>query len=281
MSDHAHPESDELIPQLNDDTTAQKEAESETFEDADLSKHFLWFQAAPAWLVSMVVHVLILLVLGLVTIADPIKIVNVLSANYSGEEGPEVEEFTIEEMDPGDISELEEEIVEPVDVAEAMEMVEPTPMDPMEIATVDFDVADFASEMAPAAMSLQTVSSLNMQPMSSRTADMKKKLLRDYGGNESSEAAVTEALKWLSRHQMPNGAWTYQHNLVCNGRCGNPGEPNRAKAFNAATAMGLLPFMGAGQTHKSGEFREVVFRGLRFLVQNGKPGIRADCLRSQ
>ena len=197
---------------------------------------------------------------------------NVLSANYSGEEGPEVEEFTIEEMDPGDISELEEEIVEPVDVAEAMEMVEPTPMDPMEIATVDFDVADFASEMAPAAMSLQTVSSLNMQPMSSRTADMKKKLLRDYGGNESSEAAVTEALKWLSRHQMPNGAWTYQHNLVCNGRCGNPGEPNRAKAFNAATAMGLLPFMGAGQTHKSGEFREVVFRGLRFLVQNGKPG---------
>ena len=272
MSDHAHPESDELIPQLNDDTTAQEEAESETFEDADLSKHFLWFQAAPAWLVSMVVHVLILLVLGLVTIADPIKIVNVLSANYSREEGPEVEEFTIEEMDPGDISELEEEIVEPVDVAEAMEMVEPTPMDPMEIATVDFDVADFASEMAPAAMSLQTVSSLNMQPMSSRTADMKKKLLRDYGGNESSEAAVTEALKWLSRHQMPNGAWTYQHNLVCNGRCGNPGEPNRAKAFNAATAMGLLPFMGAGQTHKSGEFREVVFRGLRFLVQNGKPG---------
>ena len=58
MSDHAHPESDELIPQLNDDTTAQEEAESETFEDADLSKHFLWFQAAPAWLVSMVVHVL-------------------------------------------------------------------------------------------------------------------------------------------------------------------------------------------------------------------------------
>ena len=101
MSDHAHPESDELIPQLNDDTTAQEEAESETFEDADLSKHFLWFQAAPAWLVSMVVHVLILLVLGLVTIADPIKIVNVLSANYSGEEGPEVEEFTIEEMDLG------------------------------------------------------------------------------------------------------------------------------------------------------------------------------------
>ena len=47
MSDHAHPESDELIPQLNDDTTAQEEAESETFEDADLSKHFYGFRPHP------------------------------------------------------------------------------------------------------------------------------------------------------------------------------------------------------------------------------------------
>ena len=61
----------------------------------------------------MVVHVLMLLVLGLVTIADPIKIVNVL-CELLRREGPEVEKFTIEEMDPGDISELEEEIVEPV-----------------------------------------------------------------------------------------------------------------------------------------------------------------------
>ncbi|MGB1925285.1 MAG: hypothetical protein ACPHL6_02070, partial [Rubripirellula sp.] len=272
MSEQASPDPEELVKPIDTELEASEEAENESMEDADPMRRFLWFQAAPAWLVSMVVHVLILLVLGLVTIADPIKIVNVLSANYSGEEGPEVEEFSIEEIDPGDISELEEEVVEPVDVAEAMEMVEPTPMDPMEIATVDFEVSDFASEMAPAALSLQTVSSLNVQAMSSRTSDMKKKLLREYGGNESSEAAVTEALKWLSRHQMPNGAWTFQHNLVCNGRCGDPGEANRSKAFNAATAMGLLPFMGAGQTHKAGEFREVVFRGLRFLVQNGKPG---------
>ena len=191
MPDLAPNDSDELIPQLHDDQVENQEEDADALEDADPARHFLWFQAAPAWLVSMVVHVLILLVLGLVTIADPIKIVNVLSANYSGEEGPEVEEFTIEEIDPGDISEMEEEVVEPVDVAEAMEMVEPTPMDPMEIATVDFEVSDFASEMAPAAMSLQTVSSLNVQAMSSRSADMKKKLLRDYGGNESSEAAVT------------------------------------------------------------------------------------------
>ncbi len=255
-----------------DDAIPAEPAEEENNEpDADPYRRFLFFQATPAWLVSTMVHVLIFLVLGLVTIADPVKIVNVLTANNTGEEGPEIEEFTIDEIDPGEVSEMEE-VAEPVDVSEPVEMIEPTAMEPMEIATVDFEMSDLAADMAPTASMLQSLSSLSAAPLSSRSADMKKKLLRDYGGNESSEAAVTKALKWLSRHQMPNGAWTYAHNVVCRNNCGDPGEPNRAKAVNAATAMALLPFMGAGQTHIQGEYREVVFRGLRFLIQNGKAG---------
>ncbi len=263
----AHPES----TPMPEDPAENQDQEEEGDEDADLQRAFVWFQAAPAWLVSTLVHVMILLVLGLITIADPVKIVNVLTANNSGDDGPEIEEFTIEEIDPGEVAEMEE-VTEPVDVTETMEMVEPTEMEPVEISTVAVEMTDLAAEMAPSAASLQTLSQMSMQPMGSRSADMKKKLLRDYGGNESSEAAVTEALKWLSRHQMPNGAWTFQHNLVCNGACGDPGEPNRVKAVNAATSLALLPFMGAGQTHIQGDFREVVFRGLRFLIQNGKPG---------
>ena len=84
--------------------------------------------------------------------------------------------------------------IEPVDVAESMEMVEPTEMEPMEMAAVTLDMSDLASEMAPTSTSLQTLASMTYQPLGSRTSDMKKKLLRDYGGTESSEAAVTEAL---------------------------------------------------------------------------------------
>lgn len=254
---------------------APVEEEEELAPDADPERAFLFFQAAPAWFISMLVHVVILLVLGLVTLADPTQIVNVLTANTSSDDGPEIEEFTIEEIDPGEVSEMEE-VADPVDMAETMEMVEPTSVEAMEmdITTVAIDMADVAAQMAPSASSIQSLSTISMQPLGSRTADMKKKLLRDYGGTESSEAAVTEALKWFSRHQMPNGAWTFQHNLVCKGACGNPGEPNRAKAFNAATSLGLLPFLGAGQTHVQGDFKEVVFRGLRFLLQNGKKGTK-------
>jgi hypothetical protein len=104
---------------------------------------------------------------------------------------------------------------------------------------------------------------------------MKKKLLREYGGNSASEAAVTEALKWISLHQMPNGGWTFQHNLVCRNACDHGCDDKRASAFNGATAMALLPFLGAGQTHMSGDFQKTVRRGLLFLAKNGKPGVQA------
>ena len=49
-------------------------ADDEEYEaDADLRRRFIFFQAAPAWLVSTLIHVLILLVLGLLTIANPIQ----------------------------------------------------------------------------------------------------------------------------------------------------------------------------------------------------------------
>ncbi|KAA5547324.1 hypothetical protein FYK55_00335 [Roseiconus nitratireducens] len=147
----------------------------------------------------------------------------------------------------------------------------------VDVATVPLDASDFAAEMAPAAATLQSLTSMSMQPMGSRSSEMKEKLLREYGGTESSEAAVTEALKWFARHQIKAGptmgAWTFQHELVCRGACGNGcTRQDRSKQLNAATSLALLPFMGAGQTHLKGEFRSVVMAGLKFLMQNGKPG---------
>ncbi|MCD0463171.1 prenyltransferase/squalene oxidase repeat-containing protein [Roseiconus lacunae] len=254
------------------------ESESDGGDDYSTDRRFVMFQAMPAWLVSTLVHVLILVILGLVSIADPIQIVNVLTASSSQDNGPEVEELSIEDFDPGELAESEE-TVEEVEITDPVEMVEPVAMETpvMDIASVPLEMSDFAIDVAPAATSLQSMSMMNMRPTDSRSSDMKKKLLREYGGTESSEAAVTEALKWFSRHQIkvgPNaGAWTFQHEIVCKGACGNGcTKEGRARQLNAATSLALLPFLGAGQTHIKGEFSGVVMAGLRFLVQNGKPG---------
>lgn len=250
---------------------ADDQAADEAAFEADPQRHFILFQAVPAWAISMLVHMLVLLSLGLLTIADPVKIVNVLSASSAGEDGPEIEEFTIEEVDPGEVAQSEEMTEPMADVPEMSEVIDPVSVDiPMDVAMVPVDVSDFAAEMAPSGATLQSLSSMNSQSFNSRSVDMKKKLLREYGGNDSSEAAVAKALKWIAKHQMPNGAWTFQHNLVRRDSGGNPGDEARAKAFNAATALALLPFLGAGQTHMSGEYKNTVRRGLLFLVSNGK-----------
>ncbi len=275
MSTTTDPDSPDLESLLPTHSPAENPAEKDGEYDVLPPRRLGFLKEAPAWLISTLVHVAILLALGLVTLADPVKLVNVLSATATGEEGPEIEEFTIEEIDPGEL-EVIEDVSEPVEVTEAMEMTEPVSVDvPMDIAAMPFDISDLATEMAPTSTILQTLASVQGSAMDSRSDQMKKKLLRELGGNSASEAAVTEALKWLALHQMRDGRWTFAHNLVCNNACGNPCEPKRAEAYNAATAMALLPFLGAGQTHKSGDYQAVVRRGLQYLVRSGKPGTKA------
>jgi hypothetical protein len=99
-------------------------------------------------------------------------------------------------------------------------------------------------------------------------------LLREGGGNMHSEEAIEKGLDWLSKHQVPAGrknmgAWTTHafHKLSKKCNCTEPGEQHDV----AGTAFGLLPFLGAGQTHKRGRYRQNVQRGLAFLLSQQKP----------
>ncbi|MFG0256052.1 MAG: prenyltransferase/squalene oxidase repeat-containing protein [Rhodopirellula sp. JB053] len=266
---------EQLRPELDIQRTDLKVVEDDNNDELYAPSRFGFLDDAPAWLISTLLHVGILLALGLVSLSDPVRMVNVLSATATGEEGPEIEEFSIEQIDPGEM-EVVEDASEPVEMTESFDMAEPIPLDvPLDIAAVPLDVSDFASEMAPTEATLQTLASVQTSAMDSRSDKMKKKLLREYGGNSASEAAVTNALKWISLHQMRDGRWTFAHNLVCNNRCGNGCEEKRSTAFNGATAMALLPFLGAGQTHKSGDFQSVVRRGLKYLIRSGRPGVKS------
>lgn len=122
-----------------------------------------------------------------------------------------------------------------------------------------------------------------------------KQALRDrYGGTAASDAAVMRGLAWLARAQQPDGGWTMaggSGGVEATG--GQPVEENRI----AATALGLLPFLAEGITHKSAPetprmlaaYKPVVEKGLVFLATNQKQtgapaagswdaGIRAQAL---
>jgi prenyltransferase beta subunit len=102
-----------------------------------------------------------------------------------------------------------------------------------------------------------------------RSAATRAKLVEQGGGNTQSEAAVAAGLKWLANHQTPDGHWSlrqfHQH-----GGCNCTGFGN-ANNDVAATAFGLLPFLGAGQTHrattdKGNRYSRNVDKGLRYLI---------------
>jgi len=88
------------------------------------------------------------------------------------------------------------------------------------------------------------------------------------GATKQSEEAVDLALKWLAEHQLPDGSWSFNHQLApsCQGKCPDPGRLAEARA--AATALGLLPFLGAGQTNQVGKYKKTVAAGLTYLIRN-------------
>jgi hypothetical protein len=89
-------------------------------------------------------------------------------------------------------------------------------------------------------------------------------LLREGGGNMKSEEAVEAGLDWLAKHQAGDGHWSMDafQKSVQNCTCRDHAN---AKRDIAGTAFGLLPFLGAGETHRRGKHKNVVQNGLYFL----------------
>lgn len=87
------------------------------------------------------------------------------------------------------------------------------------------------------------------------------------GGTPDTDRAVVGAINWLARHQNANGSWSLQHNRRCaqGSQCS---APARIHSDVAATAMALLPFLGAGQTQKGGgPYMKQVGQGLFWLAK--------------
>ena len=90
------------------------------------------------------------------------------------------------------------------------------------------------------------------------------------GSTIPSEKAVAGALNWIARHQNKNGSWSLDHRASCDkGGCSGAGD---ISSDAAATALALLPFLAAGQTHQSrGVYKRNVESGLIWLINNQKP----------
>ncbi len=103
-----------------------------------------------------------------------------------------------------------------------------------------------------------------------RGSGSRKELVGRFGGTKETERAVGAALNWFARHQMPEGNWSLkEYPKRCKDKtCTSPGQQ---ESLSGATALGLLPFLAAGQTHVSaGPYQKVVNSGIYWLLKNQK-----------
>lgn len=266
----------------------------------------------PAWIISAVIHGIILALFFLVTLT--------VAAGEDGAGKEEAVESQIDEPTPNedltmpDIG-LTPEVDINYDVARKDEVSVPGAVLPQEVVGLSGGVQDASPQNVPPppglgngqggaiqalapglgspigqpggyAGFLFSPGSFGARLASGATRD---RMVAEGGGNKDSEAAVARALEWLALHQCANGSWSMEgHHLhardkigpgakqfTCN--CSGPGMKNDI----AATAFGLLPFLAAGQTHKPStsvksahDYTKTVENALKFLMlkQNKETG---------
>lgn len=237
-------------------------------------RQFLPMHALPSWFVSMVVHALGLLILALLDVKEPLppNLPEVFAGNTVEEMVEELPEFEVD-LQPIEVTEARTEpgALEP--------SVEPPQYDPPTLGPADVDTSaavqltDFSERRAPKDDLLKTLRNTGgTGGYSGRGSAERNANARALGGTEASEKAVALALEWLAEHQLPDGSWCFDQRQCprCGGRCSHPGSLG-TNARNGATALAVLPFLGSGQTHKEGKYKETVFRGLQFLTYQMKP----------
>ena len=218
--------------------TAPPQPPEEEEEELDVFRQFL--AASPPWMLSMVLHLLVMILLGLWIFTPPKK--PVLEAHFYHDQ--------LGDEDADDLVDLnlDEPVDESVLTPESTVEVDDPFAAPPELESV--------FETAPGATSDIAAPQIGMALMG-RSEGMKRALLRRYGGNRLSEEAVRRGLKWLARQQQKDGGWSLT------GPYKNGGyRENRV----AATAMALLAFQGSGHTHRRGTYRDQVARGIKWLL---------------
>jgi hypothetical protein len=218
------------------------EAEDEEGKSNDVTEKAA--KKAPPWLVSMVVHMVLIIALALAYFTIPgNEQIQLVALVYGEKLGEQVLDDKLQSPESLDMS---------VDVPALSFDIKPSD-DPLAAPPElpdNFLDANVGTDSIPAP-------SIGLA-LTGREAGAKKALLAAYGGNATTEASVRAGLEWLKKQQKQDGGWSLIGPFP-----DGAGVENRL----SATAMALLAFQGQGHTHQTGDFKKEVQRGWEYLLK--------------
>ena len=217
----------------------------------------------PAWAVSLLVHVVVLLMLALIVSKPDEKPKPRAIESVGPDNDSPLEEFK-DDSPPNPVQDMETTTeVATTDVVIPNVVVASDASD-LEAAPLALEVTDFGESTAPASDVLSSIGAAGGTSAGFGGRKNPGKAAAGGGGGADTEAAVDAALKWLAEHQSADGSWSFDHTKgqKCQGECPHFGNyPDSS----GATAMALLPFLGRGYTHKEGPYKQQIAAGLKYL----------------
>ncbi|MGE0379160.1 MAG: prenyltransferase/squalene oxidase repeat-containing protein, partial [Planctomycetaceae bacterium] len=252
-----------FTPPLGAPIRTGRPAERETQNHSPQNAHS---RQRNSMLISTGLHVLVLLLLASMTVAvNSENAINTVLASFADETAVAPEHLPLEE--PLDDAGLQQQ--EPVPEELPAEEPPPAPEEPVAAppqaqAEEPVEPEEVAKDVLPGPGPDATEAAMaELAKAGSRSEAGKQLLLQKYGGSAESESAVQRALEWFAARQRSDGSWNFKDV----GPCSHPGEIDNPMG---ATAYVLLCYLGAGQTHQSGRFKDHVRAGLTFLISNGQ-----------
>lgn len=199
-------------------------------------------QNAPPWLISSLVHMLLVIILGLWLM--PIELPKLISLELLGPES-EIEGVQIDDQQMA--TETGQEQLDVITPQNLVQVDDPFAAPP-----------DFAIVPDGTTASSKVEAPIIGTALQGRQEGTKQILLGKYGGTSGTEGAVAAGLAWLAKYQRSDGSWSLK---------GPYSDGSQFDNTAAATAMALLAFQGAGNTHEKGKYRVNVQKGMDFLLR--------------
>ena len=220
------------------------------------------FKLTPAWIVSLIVHLIVILILAMIIFTDKSYITEsiTLSTFLDSDDraGGDVRFENIDDM-------LQDDLIMAnhlqVDSKELRDVIQKANQDAKELR---FDPKPISplKDLSQVKKNITTRSG-KLMSFAARDPRVRAEIVRSQGGTSITEAAVSRGLRWLASVQNHDGGWSlrdyHRHDRASN------------KSDIMGTSLALLPMLGAGQTHEYGVYKESVAEGLAWMLSIQKP----------
>lgn len=215
------------------------------------------FRMTPAWVISFVLHIIAILILALFTFGDSRLSETITLSTFVSHDDTEGGDIRIQKPDAQEEYDLPLPPRADLSDRNVRATLQRADQDARELR-VDPTPRGTLPSLDKVKKRIATNSDQNFR-FSARDPRMRVEIVKKEGGTTLTEAAVARGLRWLARHQNRDGSWSLK------------GYENYASSRNrgdiAATALALLPFLGAGQTHEHGIYKDNVAAGLNWILE--------------